>query len=104
AAVTAAVETVAHRHRVADPRLAGSHPHHPGPPGIHRDRPDRRAVLVEDRLEAGAAVARLPDPAAGRADVEREPFPRHTGDRGDAARGDPRADRSWRETREGLGA
>ena len=72
AAVGRLVEAVADRDAVAGPRLAGAHPDLLGVLGIDGDGADRLVVVVEDRLEDEAAVGRLPDAAAGRADIDGE--------------------------------
>src|SRR5262249_42343947 len=71
AAVGGLVDAVADRDRVPGPRLAGADPHRLRVRRVDGDRADRlHRLLVEDRLESGAAVERLPDAARGRADEE----------------------------------
>ena len=71
--------------------------------GSMRDRADRLGVLVEDRLEGDAAVDRLPDAAAGGADVDGERIGRRGVEGRDAAARDRGADRAGLEAAEGLG-
>jgi hypothetical protein len=59
---------------------------------INGDGADGLRVFVEDRLERGAAVNRLPDAAARRADVENARIVSDAVEGGDAPAGDGRAD------------
>ena len=70
------------------------------------DRADRGGrLLVEHRLEGGAAVERLPHAAAGRADPHRQLAVRHVDgvQRGDAAAHRGRTDVANAESRDGAG-
>src|SRR6266446_5511699 len=73
AAVARAPDAVPDRDRVARPALAGADPDDLRVRGVERDRANRLdALLVEDGLERGAAVDRLPDAARGGADEQRD--------------------------------
>src|SRR5205807_1251799 len=87
AAVGRFVDTVADRDGIARPALAGADPDGPRIRRIDGDRADRlNGLLVEDRLEARAAVGALPHAAARRADVDgRLAVDVARGHRGDAA-------------------
>ena len=91
AAVGRLVEPVADRDAVSDPRLAGPHPDGLRILGIGGDGADRLHLLVEDRPVGKAAVDRLPDTAARRADVDRQRAVGDRLDRRDAAAGLGRA-------------
>src|SRR5262249_28608234 len=72
---------------------------------INGHRADRlHGLLVEHRLVGRAAVLRFPDPAARRADVNRQalPFP-HRIDRGDASAHRRRPDVARAEAGDGVG-
>ena len=103
AAVGGLVDAVADRHAVAHPALARPDPDRLGVLGIDRDRADRlHRLLVEHRLERGAAVHRLPHAAARRADIHGETIALvHGGDRRDAAAHRRRADVPRAESRRG---
>ena len=76
AAVGRLVDAVADRDAVARPRLAGADPDRLRVGRIDGDGADRlHRLLVEHRLERGAAVDRLPHAAAGGADVDASVLP-----------------------------
>ena len=106
AAVGRFIDAVADRHAVARPTLAGADPNRVGVRRIQRDRADRlNRFLVEDGLERGAAVGRLPDSAGGGADEQRDLAVLFVtpGDGRDAARHRCRADIAGAQARHRAG-
>ena len=74
AGVVGTVDAIADRDAVPHPRFTRPDPHDLGIRRIDGDRTDRLyGLLVEYRLERGAAVGRLPHAAARRADIDRQP-------------------------------
>src|SRR6185436_5301395 len=105
AAVGGLVHAVPDGDAVARPGLAGAGPDRLRILRIDGDRADRlRARLVEDGLERRAAVDRLPDAAARRADVEGEALSfAHAVERGDASAHHRGADVARAESGDGVG-
>ena len=101
AAVGGPVDPVAQRHAVAWIALAGADPDNVRTRLVDRDRADRgHRLVVEDRPKRQSTAGRLPQPAAGGADVDDLRVALHRVDRHDAAAHAGRADRPGLDSRE----
>ena len=76
AAIARAVDSGSHRHTVPHPRFSRSHPNRFRIGRINCHRPNRqRRLLIENRFKSCAPIHRLPNAAASRPNINRQPQP-----------------------------